>query len=250
MLVMRFLMSLGCWWCFFNFTGNPPTLFDLRTNSGLAGLSKAPELAKPGMAVTCVVQSTKVCWDDHWFLWRLQARPVSEMRQRSHPGNGTHVCSGTQGGSVRLPVIAIPILAISMNKPLFGARCFIVSQSKDMPEANSPLLKPPLCCNRRCCWGLGSGNFLVTCLFVPDYSILLPRCISELLPAAGALVNSPDELRLCSLEKVGFVENLLICHCPLGEVYAYGSVITCGCTALQHSYWQKKEGWGFFTVLF
>lgn len=93
------------------------------------------------------------------------------MRQRSHPGNGTHICSGTQGRSMKLPVIAIPILAISTNKPLFGARCFIVSQCKDMPEANSLLLKPPLCCNRRCCWGLGSGNFLVTRLFVPDYSI-------------------------------------------------------------------------------
>lgn len=175
---------------------------------------------------------------------------MSEMRQRSHPGNGTHISSGTQGRSVKLPVIAIPIIAISMNKPLFAARCFIVSQSKDMPEAKSSLLKSPLCCSRRCCLGLGSGNFLVTCLFVPDYSILLPRCISELLPAAGALVNSPDELKLCSLEKVGFVENLLTCHFPSGEVHAYGSVIMCGCTALQHSYWQKKEGWGFFYCAF
>lgn len=257
MLVMRFLMSLGCWWCFFTFTGNPPhTLLDLRTRPGLAGLSKAPELAKPGMAVTCVAQSH--CSPEHqgvlrrWPLVSLEAagQAVSEMRQRSHPGHGTHICSGTQGGSVNLPVIAIPIIAISMNKPLFDARCFIVSQSKDMPEANSPLLKPPLCCNRRCCWGLGSGNFLVTCLFVLDYSILLPRCISELLPAAGALVNSPDELKLCSLEKVGFVENLLICHCPLGEVHAYSSVITWGCTALQHSYWQKRKVGVFFTVLF
>lgn len=81
--------------------------------------------------------------------------------------------------------------------------------------------------------------------------MLLPRCISELLSAAGALVNSPDELKLCSLEKVGFVENLLMCHCPSGEVHGYGSVILCGCTALQHSYWEKKGRLGFFfTVLF
>lgn len=64
---------------------------------------------------------------------------MPETGQRSHPGNGTHICSGTQCGSVKLPVIAIPIIAISMNKPLFAARCFIVSESKDMSEAMSLL---------------------------------------------------------------------------------------------------------------
>lgn len=52
---------------------------------------------------------------------------------------------------IAIPIIAVPIIAISRNKPLFGARCFIVSQPKDMPEANSSLLKSPSCCNRCCC---------------------------------------------------------------------------------------------------
>lgn len=68
MLVMWFLMSLGCWWCFCNFTGNLPTLFDLRTRPGLVGLSKAPELAKPGMAVTCMTQSH--CSPEHHGVLR------------------------------------------------------------------------------------------------------------------------------------------------------------------------------------
>lgn len=196
------------------------------------------------MAVTCVTQS-RCSLECHgvlrrWPLVSLEAagqasvwdkakKPSWEWNPHLQWDTGW-VCEVTSNSNTNNSNIN--------EKPLFGARCSIVSESKDMPEATSLsfLLKSPSCRNRRCRWGLGSANFLVTCLFVPDYSILLPRCISELLSAAGALVNSSDELKLCCLEKVGFVENLLTCHCPLGEVHAYGSVIMCGCTTLQHSY--------------
>lgn len=85
------------------------------------------------------------CRPGQWLGWGKEA--ILGMRPTSAVGHMV----GRDGGSVKLPVIAIPIIAISMNKPLFGARSFIVSQSKDMPEANSSLLKSPSCCNRHCC---------------------------------------------------------------------------------------------------
>lgn len=140
MLVMRFLMSLGCWWCFCNFTGKPPPTpqsFDLKASPGLVGLGEAPELAELGMAATCETQSR--CSPQHhgvlrrWPVVSLEAAGQAggwDGAQRRHSENGTYICCGTQGGSVKLPVIAIPIIAvpiiaISMNKPLFGARCLL-----------------------------------------------------------------------------------------------------------------------------
>lgn len=70
MLVMRFLMSLGCRWCFCSFTGSPPRphSFDLKTSPGLVGLREAPELAEPGTAVTCETQSR--CSPEHHGVLR------------------------------------------------------------------------------------------------------------------------------------------------------------------------------------
>lgn len=209
------------------------------------------------MAVTCVTQSH--CSPEHhgvlrrWPLVSLEAEgQVSAWDRAKKPSwewdphlqwDTGWVCEVTSNSNTNNS-------NINEQTPLCCKVFYCIWVQGHVWSNVSSLLKSPSCCNEHCCWGLGSGNFLVTCLFVPDYSILLPRCISELLSAAGALVNSPDELRLCSLEKVGFVENLLTCHCPSGEVHAYGSVIMCGCTTLQHSYWEKEEGWGFFYCAF
>lgn len=78
-------------------------------------------------------------WEDgQRFPWRLWAGRVAETVQSSQPGDGTPHCRRVQGGCANLPIITIPI-----NKPIFGASRFIISQSKDMLEAHSSLLKPP-----------------------------------------------------------------------------------------------------------
>lgn len=209
MLVMRFLMSLGCWWCFCNFTGKPPPhppIFWFKSKPWVGWVRRSPWTCRArrgchlwdpeslqSTAPWCVEKMTRGfpggCRPGRWLRWGTKKAFwewdlhllwdtgwVCEVTSNSNTNN-----SSTNNSN------------INEQTPLW-CKVFIVSQSKDMPEANSSLLKSPLCCNRCCCWGLGSGNFLVTCLFVPEYSILLPKCISELLSAAGALINSPDEL--------------------------------------------------------
>lgn len=140
MLVMRFLMSLGCWWCFCNFTGKPPPhppIFWFKSKPWVGWVRRSPWTCRArrgchlwdpeslqSTAPWCVEKMTRGfpggCRPGRWLRWGT----------KKHSENGTYISCGTQGGSVKLPVIAIPIIAvpiiaISMNKPLFGARCLL-----------------------------------------------------------------------------------------------------------------------------
>lgn len=221
----------------------------------MVGLSKASELAKPGMAVTCMTQS--LCSLEHHGVLRRWAVVSLEAAGQASVWGGAKKPSWEWDPHLQWDTVWVCEVTSNSNTNNNNINeqthlwCFIVSQSKDIPEANSSLLKSPLCCKRCCCWGLGSENFLVASLFVLYYSILLPKCISELLSAAGALVNSFDELLTLQFGEAG------ICWKPVDVSLFLGRSsclrfcsYMCGCTTLQHSYWENKGRLGVVLLCF
>lgn len=95
----------------------------------------------------------------------------------------TRVLGWGKGGCVNL------IAAKRTNKPCLLQAIFILSQSKDVPKSCS---SPEILFHAVegiPAWGQGVKTSVVTRVFVLGYSVLLSKCVSQLLSAAGALVQ-------------------------------------------------------------